>query len=546
MKLMRPFGLLLLALVLDLAGVPFLHADVGNRGAWGDQGDGTFKNPVLPGDYSDLDAIRVGADYYAISSTFQYSPGVVILHSRDLVNWTILGHVADDLTRIGPELNWDRMDRYGRGIWAGAIRYHAGKFWVYFGTPEEGFFMSTATNAAGPWTPLHPLHRTNGWDDCCPFWDDDGQGYFVATQFSADAIGTKYNIHLFKLSPDGREILPGSDKIIHQSKGSEANKLYKINGTYYHFFSEVKPEGRVAMMERSQNIYGPYEVQQLNHVARVDREPNQGGLIQTEAGGWWFFTHQGAGGFWEGRTACLLPVTWTNGWPVIGALGADGIGTMVWSATKPVTGQLVTVPQTDDEFSAPVIAPQWEWNYRPRADKWSLTERPGFLRLYAFKPLAADNLLKAGNTLTQRVMGYGGGEVVTKLDVTGMADGQTAGLCFFWSKSCQLGVRQISGTRRVELDDNGLLTAGPELKPDTQAVWFKASIDDHGGSVFAFSLDGKNFTPLGGRFQFGWGNYRGTRVGIYSYNAEAERGHVDVDFFHYHYPGPQNHYSLEP
>src|SRR5664279_3462738 len=106
-------------------------------GTWGDQGDGTYHNPVLPADYSDIDCIRVGADYYAISSTFQFSPGVVILHSRDLVNWRILGHVVSDVTQIGPEMNWDRMERYGTAIWAGAIRHHAGKFWVYFGTPQE-------------------------------------------------------------------------------------------------------------------------------------------------------------------------------------------------------------------------------------------------------------------------------------------------------------------------------------------------------------------------------------------------------------------------
>src|SRR5512138_3414802 len=150
---------------------------------WGDQGDGTYRNPVSPSDYNDLDCIRVDSYYYAISSTFQYSPGMVILHSKDLVNWRILSHVIDDVTQIGPELNWDRMNRYGRGVWAGAIRYHDGKFWVYFGTPEEGYFMSTAKDAAGPWTPLHRVMGEAGWDDCCPFWDDDGQGYFVGTHF---------------------------------------------------------------------------------------------------------------------------------------------------------------------------------------------------------------------------------------------------------------------------------------------------------------------------------------------------------------------------
>ena len=134
---------------------------------WGDQRDGTYCNPVLPGDYSDIDAIRVGSDYYAISSTFQYSPGVVVLHSNDLVNWEILSHVIDDITVISPELNWNKMSLYGKGVWAGSIRYYKNTFWVYFGTPDDGFFMSSATNPSGPWEPLHTLWKTAGWDDCC-------------------------------------------------------------------------------------------------------------------------------------------------------------------------------------------------------------------------------------------------------------------------------------------------------------------------------------------------------------------------------------------
>ena len=190
-------------------------------GKWGDQHDGTYNNPILPGDYSDLDAIRVGSDFYAISSTMQFSPGMVVLHSKDLVNWRIAGHVVDNLTQISPELNWDKMNRYGRGIWAGSIRYYKGKYWVYFGTPDEGFFMSSATNPAGPWEPLHQLWKVSGWNDCCPFLDDDGQLYFIATNFSSDPRNNKkYNIHIFRMTPDGRQLIKESDSIIYQSTGS--------------------------------------------------------------------------------------------------------------------------------------------------------------------------------------------------------------------------------------------------------------------------------------------------------------------------------------
>lgn len=505
---------------------------------WGDQRNGTFVNPVLPADYSDMDAIRVGHDYYAISSTFQFSPGIVILHSKDMVNWTILGHVVNDLPGISPYLNWDKMDRYGRGVWAGSIRFHAGKFWVYFGTPDEGFFMSTATNPAGPWEPLHQVMDAKGWDDCCPFWDDDGKAYFIATHFS-----DQYKIHLFRMSPDGKSIVMSSDSVIHQSKGSEANKLYKINGLYYHFFSEVKAEGRVTMMGRSGNIYGPYELKQLNHVNKsVDKEPNQGGLIKAPSGKWWFFTHQGTGS-WEGRAACLLPVTWINGWPIIGEPGADTIGNMVWNYRKPIQGQVVTTPQTTDEFNTDEMAVQWEWNYQPRDEKWSLKERPGFLRLHAFETTPAPeskrplNLLyRAGNTLTQRSMRTAGNEVIVQLHLGGMQEGQLAGLCHFSAAYSSLGIKEEYGKRILVYDSNGVSAEGKEVTGSV--IWLKSTWDWNGNSWYQYSMDGLTYHSIGGRYQLSWGFYRGDRIGIFTYNDTGQEGFIDVNWFRYKYTVP--------
>jgi beta-xylosidase len=502
---------------------------------WGDQGNGSYSNPVLPADYSDIDAIRMGADYYAISSTMQFSPGVIILHSKDLVNWQIIGHVVNDLTQISPELNWNNMNRYGRGIWAGSIRYHEGKFWVYFGSPDEGFFMSTAKDPAGPWDPLHKFWGVQGWDDCCPFWDDDGQGYFVATNFADN-----YKIHLFKMSPDGKEIILESDSVIHQSKGSEANKLYKFNGIYYHLFSEVKKEGRVAMMGRSKNIYGPYETRQLNHVdALTDKEPNQGGIIQAQSGEWYFFTHQGTGS-WEGRAACLLPVTWINGWPVIGQIGSDTIGNMIWNANKPVSKSNIMGPQTDNEFNQSYLPAQWEWNYQPRNEKWSLTDHMGFLRLYAFLPVTSLNkndqrkvLYRAGNTLTQRSMRTAWNEATVKINIGEMENGQFAGLCHFGGTYSTFGIRQIDGNRVLVFDDNGKETPGPGIKQTT--IWFRSSWNWLGTSWYGYSLDGKTFVRFGKTYQLKWGFYRGDRIGICNYNIAQEKGFIDLDWFHYSY-----------
>jgi beta-xylosidase len=505
----------------------------GDWQTWGDQGNGTYVNPVLPSDYSDIDCIRVGADYYAISSTFQFSPGMVILHSKDMVNWTILGHVVSDLNQIGPEMNWDRMNRYGKGVWAGAMRFHDNKYWVYFCTPDEGYFMSTAANPAGPWAPLHQVVKGPGWDDCCPFWDDDGQGYLVGSNFRDG-----YKIHLWKLTADGRDIVPESDTVIHQSKGSEANKLYKINGLYYHLFSEVKSEGRVVMMERAKNILGPYtESRQLNHADKAFKEPNQGGLVQTEKGDWYWYTHHGTGD-WAGRIDSLVPVTWADGWPIIGGVGADGIGSMVWSGKMPVDGTPIVTPQTSDDFAETSLPPQWEWNYQPRADKWSLTENPGWLRLHAFKPIQPGTLLKAGNTLTQRVFQTTSNEVVVKLDLSGMADGQQAGLCHFSKSYSYLGVKQDGASRTLEYNNNGKKLAGPAVAG--KLLWLKSTWGLDGKSQYSYSEDGKNFTPFGEPYAMAWGSYRGDRIGIFCFNDKGDAGYVDVDFFTYDYSGPMS------
>jgi len=527
---------LLLLFCLQSASV-CLHAQIGEK--WGDQGNGTYVNPVLPADYSDLDAIRVGDDYYAISSTMQFSPGMAVLHSRDLVNWEIAGHVVDDLARISPQLNWDRMNCYGRGIWAGSIRYYKNRYWVYFGTPDDGFFMSSAEHPAGPWTTVHQVWKVAGWDDCCSFCDDDGQLYFIATNFAVDLRNNKkYNIHLFKMTPDGKSLVMESDSIIHQSSGSEANKLYKINGYYYHYFSEVKPEGRVIMMERSKSLYGKWEIRQLNHVNRtLDKEPNQGGLMQVPSGKWYFLTHHGSGD-WEGRAASLLPVSWIDGWPIIGEAGADTIGRMVWSGVNPITYKKKLFIQTSDDFNSNRLNVQWEWNYQPRSDKWSLAERNGFLRLHAFPPIQLNNtkniILHAGNTITQRSMRTSSNVATVKVDISHMADSQFAGLTHFSTTTNSLfGVKQENGIRSLVYICNGKDTSAIRLT--RQLIWLRSTWDINGVSSYSFSTDGKSYHSFGGTCQLTWGSYRGDRIGIFNFNTKEDKGYVDVDWFRYDY-----------
>ncbi len=249
--------------------------------AWGDQGNGLYLNPVIPSDYSDINCIRVGDDYYAISSTFQFSPGMTVLHSKDLVNWEICGNAVADLAQIGPELDWTRMNRYNRGVWAGSLRYHAGRFYIFFGTPDEGYFMTSASRPEGPWEPLTRLLDGPGWDDCSAIWDEKGNAYFVGTHF-ADG----YKTYLFDMAPDGKSIDRGSARLVNEGNGREANKLIKVGGWYYLVFSEHKPGiGRYVMARRSRKVTGPYKEEKQLALPGVEAmEPNQGGIVEGRDG----------------------------------------------------------------------------------------------------------------------------------------------------------------------------------------------------------------------------------------------------------------------
>lgn len=499
----------------------------GNWRSWGDQHNGTYLNPIIPADYSDIDCIRVGDDFYAISSTFQFSPGMVILHSTDLVNWKIIGYAINDLTQIGPELNWIRMNRYGRGVWAGTLRYHAGRFYIFFGTPDEGYFMTSASNPEGPWEPLHQLLDEPGWDDCSVQWNDEGEACFVGTHF-ADG----YKTYLFRLSPDGKAIDRSSAVLVNSGGGREANKLIKVDDWYYLIFSEYYPEkGRYVMAKRSKTIMGPYqEEKQLLHPCREAMEPNQGGIVQAPDGNWYFLTHHGTGS-WEGRAVSLLPVTWIDNWPVIGDVGADGIGSMVWEGIIPGSNPQGNYLSTGDHFDTNQIALQWQWNYQPRTEMYSLTERPGWLRLKAFKPLKNNQLLLAGNTLSQRTFRSTQNEVITKFDISGMCDGQKNGLCHFSKEYASIGIEQTGGVRKLEYRQNESIIAGEIIT--ASEIWFKSCWGLDGKSQFSYSIDGEVFLDFGEPYQLKWGNYRGDRIGIFCFNDEEESGSVDVDFFEY-------------
>lgn len=493
---------------------------------WGEQTGGTFINPVIPSDYSDLDCIKVGDDYYAISSTMQFSPGMTILHSKDLVNWEIAGNAVSDLSQISTAMTYKEMDRYGRGIWAGTLRYHKGRFYLFFGAPDEGYFMTTARKAEGPWEPLTPMFLEKGWNDCSAIWDEEGRAWFIGTCF-ADG----YKTYIFPMKKNGKGFDRSKGRLVNQGNGREASKLIYHDGYYYIVFSEHKNHlGRYVMAKRDRYMDGDFkEERQLLLPCREANEPNQGGIIEGPDGKWYFLTHHGSGD-WSGRIVSLLPVQWIDGWPMMGDISKGMPGRMVWQAKMPTTGTKKMEIARSDDFDDKRLGVQWQWNYQPRNDKWSLKERPGWMRLYAYKPLKNDQLMKAGNTLTQRCFRSVNNVVTVKMDVSGMADGQHAGFAHFAYTSGCLGVVRDDGTTYLEIRENDKPTRLQAIGSDN--IWLRSVWGLDGVSRFSYSLDGINFTETC-TYHLSWGHYRGDRIGIYCYNNISEDGWVDVDYLNY-------------
>lgn len=553
----------LLSLLLLVSSALFAPAAAGQQTArFGALGDGTFRNPVIPADFSDPDVIRVGDDYYGIASTFCFSPGMLIYHSRDLVHWEIVGHVVDDITQLNPDLGWERMNGYYHGIWAGSLRYRDGIFYCHFATPKGGWFVARTDDIRGKWQ-VEAMRdsagqelRGAGWDDLCPLWDDDGQAYIVASNF-----GRHWFPHLFKMSPDGTQLLDGlladqEDRsqnmeiiggyVIKPFRTAEAAKLYKWNGLYYIYFSEVRTlhgnRVRVPVMRRSRSPYGPYEEELLMHSQgkEADKEPNQGAILDTPAGEWYFVTHHGTGDF-DGRVISVQPVRWSDGWPLIGEdSDGDGVGEMVWELPLPQGASAPLTMQTSDDFSAPAIAPQWEWNHQPRADKWSLAERPGFLRLHAFGQLREGEFFTTRNMLSQRYIRWGCGEADVRLELSGMADGQRTGLAHFnggKDYAC-IELRRDAGqlslwfVRRYRGEEPYERQIGV-LPRRTRVLTLRTTVTFDGEASFSWSPDGRRFRPCEGTYRLTWGNYRGDRIGIYTFNNLREAGYVDIDRFSY-------------
>lgn len=497
----------------------------------------TYSNPILYADYSDPDLIRVGDDYYMVASSFHFSPGIPVLKSRDLVHWSIIGHVLDRLPFApeydmpGPFLLDDTKSkpvdgtRYAGGVWAPSIRHHNGLFYVYWATPDEGVYMSTAQKAEGPWTDPVQVIAQPRLEDPCPFWDDDGSAWLVHSVVGAGPI------ILHRMSPDGKSVLDEGRVIIQDKQNLpilEGPKLYKRNGWYYILapFGGVEKGAQVAL--RSRSIEGPYEWQVVLSQGTTTLEgPHQGGWVETPSGQDWFAHFNSTGAF--GRIVHLQPVEWIDDWPVMGKriAGTYG-GEPVTTHPMPDTGHAPTKDrlQDSDEFKGKKLGLQWSWNHNPDDKAWSLSARPGFLRLIAGK---SEHLATSRNTLTQILQGPQR-QVTTRLDVSRLREGQRAGLSLFGVKPSWIGLVREGGRNYITLASEGVETKGPVLAGST--VQLRARVTQDQRVRYAYSLDeGRNFQPLGDLIplaRFSW--WKGSRPALFTFSKGETGGYVDIDW----------------
>lgn len=511
-----------------------------------DQGDGTYKNPVLFADYSDPDIIRVGEDFFMVASSFNCIPGLPILHSRDLVNWKIVNHV----TREIPYADYEKP-QHGRGIWAPSIRYHDGYYWVFVGMPDEGIFMSKTKDPFGDWEPLRCIKEVIGWIDPCPFWDDDGNAYLV-NAFAKSRIGFKSILAINKMKPDGTALLDEFRIVIDGNINHptiEGPKMYKRNGYYY----ISAPAGGVAtgyqVILRSKHVYGPYEEKIVLHQGDSPiNGPHQGGWVELENGETWFMHFQDADAY--GRIVHLQPVEWVDDWPMMGIdSNNDGIGEPVLRYKKPNVGKEypIQVPDTSDDFNGQKLGLQWQWHANQKQDWYSLEDREDHIRLYARNCLGEDKkiLWNVPNLLLQKFPAPKF-EVTTKMEFSPELEEDQAGLVIMGIEYAYLVAKKTKDNQlRLSLvkgygpqKDEKAPSKGEEWEEvgtsiDTNIMYFRVTVNEGGRCIFSYSLDGKDFTKIGDEFIAKKGHWIGAKVGIFcnNYQHKNSNGFADFDWF---------------
>jgi beta-xylosidase len=508
-----------------------------------------IQNPMLWADVPDPDVIRVGDTFYLVSTTMHLMPGAPIMKSKDLKNWETVGYIFDKLTD-SPKYDLLQGTAYGRGQWATSLKYHKGKFYALLAPNEQGAmgdtYIFSAEKAEGPWT---IVSRMRHFHDCSLFFDDDDRVYVI--------YGTG---EMMELKADLSDVIEGTHRQIFQREEDEkglleGSRVIKHNGKYYllmisHTYSPGKHRREVCY--RSDNIHGPWEKQVIleSEFGGFSYEA-QGTIVDTEDGDWYGIIFQDRGGV--GRVLTVMPCRWINGWPMLG----DENGKVPDTVRPLKSGEPEATIVKADDFSQARLGLHWQWNHNPIDQAWSLTERPGYLRLKTNR--VVPNIYLAPNTLTQRMEGPSCSGIIV-MDLSKMKDGDRAGLAAFNSDTGALTVKKTGkkltlemNELKVELTDRNKEVKNVEEKTiesvelKQQKVWLRIDADfrpvktqgfmpGKDLATFYYSLDGETWTKMGSDYKMGfdWRRFfMGSKFGIFNYATKKAGGYVDIDTFDY-------------
>ncbi len=521
-----------------------------------DLGNGQYKNPVLYADYSDPDVCRVGDDYYLTASSFGCLPGLPILHSKDLVNWSFAGAAV----RYALPPVDDPRPEHGNRVWAPSIRHHNGEFYIFWGDPDQGVFMVKAKDVKGPWSEPVLVKEGKGIIDTCPLWDEDGKVYMVHA-YAGSRAQLKSVIAICELNETATKAITQSRIIFDGHEGHqtcEGPKFYKHNGYYYIFL----PAGGVAtgwqLVLRSKNVYGPYEEKTVMAQGKSPiNGPHQGGWVDTPTGEDWFMHFQDVGAY--GRLVHLQPMKWVNDWPVIGIdKDGDGCGEPVLKYKKPNVGQTypICTPQESDEFDGYAIGLQWQWHANINEKWFYCAGDKSLLRLYSY-PVPEDyvSLWNVPNLLLQKLTAPSQ-TISTKITFkpTDKYVGERSGLVVMGRDYAALVMENtkegivLSQVECNKADRGGKEAVNASVKLTDKTVYLKAKIyatnknikESEGGSdqlvycEFSYSIDGKKYQALGNKFQVREGTWIGAKTGVFCTRPHIvinDGGWADVDWY---------------
>lgn len=506
-----------------------------------DQGNGIYKNPIIHADYSDPDAVRVGDDFYMTASSFNAVPGLPILHSEDLVNWRLINHVF----AAQEPLDVFSKPQHGNGVWAPAIRYHAGEFYIFYPDPDFGIYMTKAKDPAGAWSKPVLVRAGKGWIDPCPLWDDDGKAYLV-NAYAGSRSGYKSILVVSEMRPDGTALI-GEPKIVFDGHDKhptvEGPKFNKRNGYYYIF----APAGGVAtgwqLVLRSKSIYGPYEEKiVLAQGKTAVNGPHQGAWVTTQTGEDWFLHFQDRGAY--GRIVHLQPMVWKNEFPVIGAdPDGDGTGEPVLTYKKPNVGKTypIETPPDSDEFDGTTMGLQWQWHAN-RQDGWAFMEpSKGALKMFSVQqPTEYKNLWDAPNLLLQKfpVEEF---TVTAKVTIAPRFEGEKFGMVVMGLDYSYIGVTNkgnqlyIAQATAKDADKGVKETENLPFQLNTKTFYLRVKVAKDAMCSFSFSTDNKTFTNLGVPFKAREGKWIGAKLGFF-YNRPGkfnDAGSVEIDWIRF-------------